>query len=58
MRAHADQVDLLRAYSLTFSRLGRPDDLVGPIVFLASDLADYVSGAALLVDGGAFVNLQ
>jgi len=39
-------------------RLGEPADLVGPIVFLASDLAAYVTGAALLVDGGAFVNLQ
>ncbi len=39
-------------------RLGQPEDLVGPIVFLASDLAKYVTGAALLVDGGAFVNLQ
>lgn len=39
-------------------RLGQPEDLAGPIVFLASDMARYVTGAALLVDGGAFVNLQ
>jgi len=39
-------------------RLGEPEDLAGPIVFLASDLARYVTGAALLVDGGMFVNLQ
>ena len=39
-------------------RLGQPDDVAGPILFLASDLARYVTGAALLVDGGAFVNLQ
>jgi len=39
-------------------RLGEPDDLAGPIVFLASDLARYITGAALLVDGGMFVNLQ
>jgi L-rhamnose 1-dehydrogenase len=39
-------------------RLGEPDDVAGPIIFLASDLACYVTGAALLVDGGAFVNLQ
>ncbi|SDM17124.1 L-rhamnose 1-dehydrogenase [Franzmannia pantelleriensis] len=39
-------------------RLGRPEDLAGPIVFLASDMAAYVTGASLLVDGGMYVNLQ
>lgn len=39
-------------------RLGVPEDMVGPTVFLASELAGYVTGAALLVDGGMFVNLQ
>ncbi|WP_151812043.1 SDR family NAD(P)-dependent oxidoreductase [Acinetobacter bereziniae] len=39
-------------------RLGVPEDIAGPIVFLASDMASYVTGASLLVDGGLFVNLQ
>nr|WP_300309395.1 glucose 1-dehydrogenase [Halomonas sp.] len=39
-------------------RLGNPEDLAGPIVFLASDMARYVTGASLLVDGGMYVNLQ
>ena len=39
-------------------RLGVPEDMAGPAVFLSSDMARYVTGAALLVDGGAFVNLQ
>ncbi|GJE86164.1 SDR family oxidoreductase [Phanerochaete sordida] len=39
-------------------RLGTPEDIAGPVVFLASDLARYVTGASLLVDGGLFVNLQ
>jgi len=43
---------------IPLGRLGKADDLAGPIVFLASDMARYVTGAALLVDGGAFVNLQ
>ncbi len=43
---------------IPLGRLGQPDDLVGPTVFLASDLANYVTGASLLVDGGAYVNLQ
>ena len=43
---------------IPLGRLGQPDDVADPILFLASDLARYVTGAALLVDGGAFVNLQ
>lgn len=39
-------------------RLGCPEDLAGPITFLASDMAAYITGASLLVDGGMFVNLQ
>ncbi|KAF5385493.1 hypothetical protein D9757_005331 [Collybiopsis confluens] len=39
-------------------RLGQPEDIAGPVVFLASDLAKYITGSALLVDGGLFVNLQ
>jgi L-rhamnose 1-dehydrogenase len=46
------------AARVPLGRLGEPDDLAGPIVFLASDMARYITGAALLVDGGAFVNLQ
>jgi L-rhamnose 1-dehydrogenase len=46
------------AARVPLGRLGVPEDLAGPVVFLASDLARYVNGAALLVDGGMFVNLQ
>jgi L-rhamnose 1-dehydrogenase len=50
-----------RAYMegrIPLGRLGVPEDLAGPVIFLASDMARYVNGAALLVDGGMFVNLQ
>lgn len=39
-------------------RLGRPEDVAGAVVFFASDLAQYVSGQYLLVDGGASVSYQ
>ncbi|SIT15908.1 SDR family NAD(P)-dependent oxidoreductase [Achromobacter sp. MFA1 R4] len=34
------------------ARAGRADEIVGPILFLASDLASYVNGVVLPVDGG------
>nr|WP_263324920.1 glucose 1-dehydrogenase [Neobacillus sp. Marseille-Q6967] len=33
-------------------RIGETSDLVGPVVFLASDTSDYVTGQVLNVDGG------
>jgi L-rhamnose 1-dehydrogenase len=43
---------------IPLGRLGEPDDVAGPVVFLASPAARYVTGSSLLVDGGLFVNLQ
>ncbi len=33
-------------------RWGAPEDLQGPVVFLASAASNYVNGEVLVVDGG------
>ncbi len=34
------------------ARVGDPEELVGPVVFLSSDMASYITGVTLPVDGG------
>jgi dehydrogenase/reductase SDR family member 4 len=36
-------------------RLGEPEDVAGVVLFLASDLASYVTGETVVVDGGQLV---
>jgi len=49
--------DTPQAYSelmtlVPYKRIGEPDDIAQAAVWLASDAADYVTGATLFVDGG------
>jgi NAD(P)-dependent dehydrogenase (short-subunit alcohol dehydrogenase family) len=50
MKEHAAAINPMK-------RIGRPEDMVGVCVFLASDAAAYVNGAQVLVDGGLFRTL-
>ena len=40
------------ASRIPLGRIGTPEDIAGPAVFLASDMARYITGVTLPVDGG------
>jgi NAD(P)-dependent dehydrogenase (short-subunit alcohol dehydrogenase family) len=67
VRVNAIVPGLIRTYDLTeedaiergkvvpLGRLGSPEDLAGPTVFLATEDARYITGACLVVDGGVLI---
>ena len=50
-RANPDAIGRFMAHT-PMKRVGQPEELVGPILFLVSNLSSYVTGALLPVDGG------
>jgi 3-oxoacyl-[acyl-carrier protein] reductase len=42
----------LRGENVPLGRIGEPNDMAGPAVFLASDDSSYISGHVIKVDGG------
>jgi NAD(P)-dependent dehydrogenase (short-subunit alcohol dehydrogenase family) len=42
----------LMVQSIPLGRIAEPADIVGPALFLASPMSDFVTGQTLLVDGG------
>lgn len=37
---------------ILLGRVGEVDDVVGAVLYLASDAADFVTGSIMMVDGG------
>jgi 2-hydroxycyclohexanecarboxyl-CoA dehydrogenase len=51
----SDELAAERGQVVPLQRLGTADDMAGPIVFLASDDARYMTGSGVVVDGGVLV---
>ena len=53
-QARATNPALVQAFvdHTPLARTGKPEDIVGPALFLASDLSSYVTGTIVMVDGG------
>jgi 3-oxoacyl-[acyl-carrier protein] reductase len=52
MRAeHPDRAKMFVDHT-PLGRAGQPEDIVGPAIFLASDMSSYVTGSIVMADGG------
>ena len=51
-RGLPDQARAALTDQIALGRLGTPGDVAGAVLFLASDLADYITGQVVVVDGG------
>ncbi|HEX2216967.1 MAG TPA: SDR family oxidoreductase [Xanthobacteraceae bacterium] len=53
-QARANNPDLVKIFMehTPLGRTGKPEDIVGPAIFLASDLSAYVTGSIVMADGG------
>ena len=53
-QVRANNPDLVKIFldHTPLGRPGKPEDIVGPAIFLASDLSAYVTGSIIMADGG------
>jgi NAD(P)-dependent dehydrogenase (short-subunit alcohol dehydrogenase family) len=50
--AHNPDLQASIANDIPMHRVGRPDDIKGPALFLASPASDYITGQEIVIDGG------
>ena len=53
-KVRAERPELVKMFidHTPLGRAGKPEDIVGPAIFLASDLSAYVTGSVVMADGG------
>ena len=51
-RGHSDEFNKRYSSRVPLGRMAVEDDIVGPVLFLCSDAARYITGQVLMVDGG------
>jgi NAD(P)-dependent dehydrogenase (short-subunit alcohol dehydrogenase family) len=53
-KVRATNPELVRIFleHTPLGRAGKPEDIVGPAIFLASDLSGFVTGSIVMADGG------
>lgn len=56
LRDRIDDVDRMVVSNRAFKRSQVPEDLVGAVVFFASDYSAYITGQSLVVDGGGVMH--
>jgi NAD(P)-dependent dehydrogenase (short-subunit alcohol dehydrogenase family) len=52
VRANSPELIKIFMDHTPLGRAGQPEDIVGPAIFLASDLSSYVTGTIVMADGG------